>query len=95
MSQQNCDIEFLIPIFAPLWCKENDLRVLIGDNDPKLHHKNMYLLFQSYGIELYKGAGKLVDLAKTECQRGLTTAIPTRRSQLCHINAVNGGRTKY
>ena len=40
------------------FCREKGIRMVIGDNDAKLHSKGLYKLFQDAGIELYVGSGK-------------------------------------
>ena len=42
------------------FCLENGIKMVIGDNDSKLHSKGLEDLFEDHAIELYNGSGKTV-----------------------------------
>ena len=47
--------EFVLP-----FCLENGIRMIIGDNDSKLHSKGLVDVFEPNGIGLYNGSGRTV-----------------------------------
>ena len=40
------------------WCKKDGLKMLIMDNDPKLHSKSLVTFMAENGVQIYPGAGK-------------------------------------
>ena len=40
------------------WCKKDGLKLLIMDNDPKLHSKSLVTFMAENGVQIYHGAGK-------------------------------------
>ena len=40
------------------WCKENELKLLIMDNESKFHTKMLVTHMKSKGIQIYPGSGK-------------------------------------
>ena len=40
------------------FCLKNGIRMVIADNDSKLHHPKLVDYFEEHGVEIYDGAGK-------------------------------------
>ena len=40
------------------WCREHGLKLLIMDNDPKLHSKSVVTFMKDNGVQIYPGGGK-------------------------------------
>ena len=39
------------------WCREHGLKLLIMDNDPKLHSKSIVPFMKDHGVQIYPAAG--------------------------------------
>ena len=39
-------------------CREHGLKLLIMDNDPKLHSKSVVTFLKDSGVQIYPGGGK-------------------------------------
>ena len=40
------------------WSKKHGLKLLIADNDPKLHSKAIVTFMEKNGVQIYPGGGK-------------------------------------